>query len=60
LQRGWNYLEGWYPEVLDGVKAIHYTRGGPWFENMKDCGFAEHWLECARQIDYQFSNAPEI
>jgi len=43
LHRGWNYLEGWYPEVLDGVKAIHYTRGGPWFENMSDCGFSELW-----------------
>jgi len=45
LQRGWNYLEGWYPEVLDGVKAIHYTRGGPWFENMRDCGFAKAWVD---------------
>jgi len=45
LQRGWNYLEGWYPEVLDGVKAIHYTRGGPWFEHMKDCDFSRLWLE---------------
>ena len=43
LHRGWNYLEGWYPEVLDGVKAIHYTRGGPWFEHMKACGFASVW-----------------
>ena len=43
LDRGWNYLEGWYPEVLDGVNAIHYTRGGPWFENMSDCGFSELW-----------------
>ena len=45
LQRGWNYLEGWYPEVLDGVKAIHYTRGGPWFEHMRDCGFAKAWVD---------------
>jgi len=44
LHRGWNYLEGWYPAVLDKVKAIHYTRGGPWFEHMKDCDFANLWL----------------
>lgn len=44
LHHGWNYLEGWYPEVLDGVKAIHYTRGGPWFEAKRSCGFAKLWL----------------
>lgn len=44
LTRGWNYLEGWYPEVLDGVKAIHYTRGGPWFEHMQNCNFAYQWV----------------
>ena len=43
LDRGWNYLEGWYPEIIEGVKAIHYTRGGPWFEHMRDCGFSREW-----------------
>lgn len=40
----WNYLEGWYP-ANHKPKAIHYTRGGPWFENMKNCDFAEEWQE---------------
>jgi len=51
LHRGWNYLEGWYPAVLNGVKAIHYTRGGPWFDHMKDCDFAAQWL--AEESEYR-------
>lgn len=40
----WNYLEGWYPSDYK-PKAIHYTRGGPWFENMKNCDFADLWIQ---------------
>ena len=30
----WNWLEGWSQRPKDGPpKAIHFTRGGPWFEN---------------------------
>ncbi|MBI3315357.1 MAG: glycosyltransferase [Candidatus Omnitrophica bacterium] len=41
----WNWLEGWsglpkeeYP------KGIHFTRGGPWFENWKKVQYADLWL----------------
>jgi lipopolysaccharide biosynthesis glycosyltransferase len=44
LDKGWNYLEGWYPPKYDHLKAIHYTRGGPWFDDTKDCDFAAEWL----------------
>ncbi len=43
LDKGWNYLEGWYPTEYDRIRAVHYTRGGPWFSHMNDCGFAEEW-----------------
>lgn len=45
LDKGWNYLEGWYPNTYDKLKAVHYTRGGPWFDNMKNCDFAKEWLD---------------
>jgi len=45
LDIGWNYLEGWYPTGYNKLKAIHYTLGGPWFENKKDCDFAQFWLD---------------
>ncbi|TYI16517.1 hypothetical protein ES332_A08G260700v1 [Gossypium tomentosum] len=44
----WNFLEG-HNKVVENdsttfPKAIHYTRGGPWFEGWKNCEFADLWL----------------
>ncbi|CAA0810931.1 Protein CDI [Striga hermonthica] len=44
----WNFLVG-HNKVVDGDKntyprAIHYTLGGPWFEQWKDCEFGDLWL----------------
>ncbi len=44
LDKGWNYLEGWYAPHYDKLKAVHYTLGGPWFEHKMDCDFADLWL----------------
>jgi lipopolysaccharide biosynthesis glycosyltransferase len=43
----WNWLINWYHEPKSGKpKALHYTEGGPWFENYKDCEYATEWNEC--------------
>ncbi|KAI5440252.1 hypothetical protein KIW84_025542 [Lathyrus oleraceus] len=44
----WNFLEG-HNRVVENdsttlPKAVHYTRGGPWFEAWKNCEFADLWL----------------
>ena len=40
----WNWLVGWYIEGRDGEpKLLHYTEGGPWFDNCKDCDYAATW-----------------
>lgn len=40
----WNWLVGEYNEDQHGVpKALHYTNGGPWFEDYKDCPYATLW-----------------
>ncbi|KAJ1384382.1 Nucleotide-diphospho-sugar transferase [Sesbania bispinosa] len=44
----WNFLEG-HNKVVENdpttsPKAIHYTRGGPWFDAWKNCEFADLWL----------------
>lgn len=42
----YNWLVNWYKEPEDGKpKVIHYTEGGPWFENYKHCEYGYHWLE---------------
>ena len=39
----WNFLEGEY-EVPEKIpNAIHYTNGGPWFEDWQNVDFAEEW-----------------
>jgi len=45
LDRGWNYLEGWYEPRYDNLNAIHYTLGGPWFDHMMNCDFSDLWLD---------------
>ena len=40
----WNWLVDWYKEPKDGnPKFLHYTEGGPYFDNYQDCGYAELW-----------------
>ena len=44
LSPEWNWLAGWYKEPEDGKpKLIHYTEGGPWFENYRTCEYHREW-----------------
>jgi lipopolysaccharide biosynthesis glycosyltransferase len=40
----WNFLVGEYPRPDRIPNAIHYTNGGPWFENCQNVDFAELWI----------------
>jgi len=42
LHHTWNYLVGVYDDI-EKPKLIHYTEGGPWFENYRNCEFADLW-----------------
>ena len=44
LPHVYNWLVGWYKEPQDGTpKILHYTEGGPWFENYRDCEYSDIW-----------------
>ena len=43
LPLSWNFLEGEYPTPDELPSAVHYTNGGPWFENWQDVEFADEW-----------------
>jgi len=46
LSLEWNWLVNWYREGRDGYpKFLHYTEGGPWFDEYKDCEYADLWLD---------------
>ena len=44
LHHTWNYLVGVYDDI-ETPKLIHYTEGGPWFENYRHCEFSLRWKE---------------
>lgn len=44
IRSSWNWLEGSMAKPTIGhPDAIHYTRGGPWFENWQSVDYADLW-----------------
>lgn len=50
LNLKWNFLEGEYPKPEITPTVIHYTNGGPWFEDWQDVDYAADW--CAERDAY--------
>ncbi|WP_295492069.1 hypothetical protein [Sphingorhabdus sp. EL138] len=44
LPLDWNFLEGEYPKPQTVPRVIHYTNGGPWFENWEEVDYGDLWL----------------
>jgi hypothetical protein len=41
----WNHLVDYDPAVPAGdVSNLHYTTGGPYFDDYRDCGYADLWF----------------
>ena len=38
----WNHLVGFHPPRRD-ASLVHYTLGGPYFDEYRDCEYAEEW-----------------
>jgi lipopolysaccharide biosynthesis glycosyltransferase len=46
IDYSWNWLVGWYKkDKTKKPKALHYTEGGPWFDDYKNCEYSEVWKE---------------
>ena len=42
----WNWLEGWNEKPAQGTpKAVHFTRGGPWFPQWQNVDYGDLWLK---------------
>ncbi|MBI5279965.1 MAG: glycosyltransferase [Burkholderiales bacterium] len=44
LPRRWNHLVGYYNEDAQ-ASNVHYTLGGPYFDEYRDCEFGDEWRE---------------
>jgi hypothetical protein len=47
----WNWLVGEY-DYKPEAKIVHFTLGGPYFDDYRDCDYAEEWLEENRRANY--------
>lgn len=48
----WNWLEGWCQKPAGGKpKAVHFTNGGPWFEDWQDVDYADEWKAVAAKVN---------
>lgn len=59
ITNDWNHLVG-YDKYRDDAKLIHYTVGGPYFEEYQNCDYADDWfayrddmLHCSQRGDVQ-------
>ena len=48
----WNWLVGEYAEPPNDVKNIHWTVGGPYFNEYKDVDFSDEWRDAVKKINY--------
>jgi hypothetical protein len=47
----WNWLVGEYKHNPD-AKIVHYTIGGPYFDEYRSCDYAEEWFEENRRMNF--------
>ena len=47
----WNWLVGEYRQNPD-AKIVHYTIGGPYFDEYRGCDYAEEWFEEQRRANF--------
>lgn len=47
----WNWLVGEY-ERTASPRIVHYTLGGPYFDEYRDCDYADEWRDELRSLEY--------
>lgn len=50
LPRSWNHLVGEYETNTD-ADLVHFTLGGPYFHEYKNCEYAEEWWQYFREAN---------
>jgi len=52
LDLGWNWLVGDYINPPEGLKNIHWTVGGPYFQEYSDVDFSTEWFEMNKETNF--------
>ena len=53
----WNWLVTEYP-TNPAAKIVHFTIGGPYFNEYRGCDYAEEWFEENRRMNFAANRAP--
>jgi hypothetical protein len=53
----WNWLVGEYKHNPE-AKVVHYTRGGPYFDEYRNCDYADEWFEENRRLNFAGNSVP--
>lgn len=48
----WNWLVGEYDQPPQDVKNVHWTVGGPYFDEYKNADFSEEWFAENKKMNY--------
>jgi len=57
IPRRWNHLVDYDPNLpIHDISNLHFTEGGPYFEDYKDCGYSKEWFREYRRMSKPFSN----
>jgi hypothetical protein len=54
----WNWLVTEY-EPNPGAKIVHYTLGGPWFDEYRDCDYAQEWFAELKSMRHEQGKASQ-
>lgn len=53
LPHRWNYLVDYYATVPENdVSFLHFTEGGPYFDDYKECSYADLWFAERDSLNY--------
>lgn len=51
IEHRWNHLVDYDPELpAEQIANLHYTSGGPYFEETADCGYADLWIKAREDM----------
>lgn len=50
LPREWNFLVDEYSEGDRQPSLLHYTIGGPYFREYRNCSYADRWMQMLKQM----------
>ena len=53
----WNWLVGEYPDPPKDVHNVHWTVGGPYFEEYRDADFAQEWFAERERMNFCIQRA---